>query len=261
MKGCCNINRANTQGGFTLLELLIAMVLVLAIIVGVERFMAGVVFDQVVTGQRQEEATETHIVLSNLSRDIARSNFYPYASFGSGLPTAALPAAAGNGQNLFGVRYAAPVGTSDCNGAATANQPLAGHAGWVLMENRYVLTTDDGVVSLSCDGSGGDNGQVRLIDNVAQNVPLGAVGVAANAVLDDGSVVDLVAAPQFIPTNTQLVRLCVLTRVGQNVNDASSATTDCEGVTLPASSNPDWVYYKTQMDVAVGSHGFLAGVP
>ncbi len=251
-------HRINAQAGFTLLELLISMVLVLAIIIGVQRFMAGVVFDQTIIGERQEVASETRLVLSNVSRDIARANFYPHASFSDDLPNAALPPAVGGGQNLFGVRYAAPVGTADCNGAAVANQQLAGHAGWVLMENRYVLTTAGGVVSLSCDGSGGNNGQVRLIDNVAQNLPERVVvAVTVNAILDNGNTEDLVANPQFIPINTQLVRLCLLTRVAQNVGDDSAATTDCAGAGLPVVSA--WVYYKTQMDVAVGSHGFLAG--
>ncbi|WP_189490890.1 PulJ/GspJ family protein [Formosimonas limnophila] len=250
-------HRINSQAGFTLLELLISMVLVLAIIIGVQRFMSGVVFDQTIIGERQEVASETRLVLSNVSRDIARANFYPHASFSDDLPNAVLPPAVGGGQNLFGVRYVAPVGTPDCNGDTTDNQALAGHVGWTLIENRYVLTRTDGVFSLSCDGSGGDSGQVRLIDNVAKYLPSGVVGVTVDAILYNAEPVDLVANPQFIPTNTKLVRLCLLTRVAQNVGDDSAATTDCAGAALPVVSA--WVYYKTQVDVAVGSHGFLAG--
>jgi Tfp pilus assembly protein PilV len=244
----------DTQSGFTLFELLLAMILVLAVVIGVQQFMAGVVSDQNMIGDRQADASETQIVLSNLSRDVARANFYPYATFGGGLANSGqLAACAGAGcQNLFGVRYAAPAGAADCNGNRVQGNVINNTSvGWTLIQNRYVLTTVNGVQRLSCDGSGGNVGQRRQINQVVQ--------VTANAILNDGTNVNLTNAPQFIPANTQLVRICIVTRVPQRqiVGDVAAATTNCTNQAL--ANNAGWVNYKIMLDVVVGSHSFLSG--
>lgn len=61
------------QGGFTLLELLISVLLMLGIVIVVQRYVAGVVVDQTVVQLRQDQSSQVQISLSNLKRDVAKA--------------------------------------------------------------------------------------------------------------------------------------------------------------------------------------------
>ena len=66
-----SIRKKIKQGGFTLLELLISVLLMLGIVIVVQRYVAGVVVDQTVVQLRQDQSSQIQISLSNLKRDVA----------------------------------------------------------------------------------------------------------------------------------------------------------------------------------------------
>lgn len=243
------------QSGFTLLELLIALVLILVVIIGVQRFMAGVVVDQQDIGVRQDLASESRIVLSNIARDAAQANFYPVSKQTTAFTAAPTPmvTCTGSGStlgvssacaNVLGVQYAAPAGAKDCTGSAAPSSPLV-PAGWVLVNNRYVLTTDSGVISLSCKGNGNDDGQKDLLDNV----------LAFRATTSDSAAV---LSNVYVPVGTRLLHLCVLTKSAQTSPDAQAANSDCSGAALAPVVG--WTFYKTELDVLVEPAPFPAGM-
>ena len=255
MIGLLNHKTPHKQSGFTLLELLIALVLVLVVIIGVQRFMAGVVVDQQDIGTRQNMASDSRIVLSNIARDVAQANFYPVSNRASAFSATPTPLAACTGsgstlgsstacQNVLGVQYAAPAGAKDCTGSAAPSSPLV-PAGWVLVNNRYVLTTDSGVVSLSCEGNGNSSLQLDLLDNVLQ---FSATASNSSATLSN----------VYVPVGTRLLHLCVLTKVAQINADAQAAHSDCAGAALAEVAG--WVFYKTELDVLVEPASFAAGM-
>ena len=154
-------HRIHKQQGFTLLELLVALVLVLVLVVSVQRYIAGVSVDHEYLSQRHDDVTQVRIALSNIQRDVAQAGYFPYASdIDSNAPNA-MPVGIFYSKNQLRVTSYQPRDTAkDCNGAqkqyvqGAANQGLYTH-GWTYVENVYSIVKG----SLTCDGNGGDNGR------------------------------------------------------------------------------------------------------
>ena len=69
-----------TQTGFTLLELLFAMAIVLVVVVATQRYVAGVLTDREHLSAQQDQTNQINVVLSNMQNDVARAGFIPVAS-------------------------------------------------------------------------------------------------------------------------------------------------------------------------------------
>ena len=69
-----------TQTGFTLLELLFAMAIVLMVVVATQRYVAGVLTDREHLSAQQDQTSQINVVLSNMQNDVARAGFIPIAS-------------------------------------------------------------------------------------------------------------------------------------------------------------------------------------
>ncbi len=154
--------RLLAQRGFTMIELLVSILVVMVIVVAVQRYVAGVLTDRADLSAQQDQMTQINIVLNNVQTDVARAGFIPVAS--ADVPT--------DVANKVGLEVR-------CVGADCKNQALwlaywtrenpaydclhsrvlsARTAGWVRVENIYQFhgagTSSDPLV-FGCDGNGG----------------------------------------------------------------------------------------------------------
>ena len=235
------------QGGFTLLELLISVVLMLGIVIVVQRYVAGVVVDQAAVHLRQDQSSQIQASLTSLKRDVAQAGSYPVATTaGAALfapvrmsllnaGVAVVPCAPANcvGDQL-NVASVMPVGAADCHGNAiqyTAANGLLNN-GWVFVYNQYAFVNAGGQLHLTCRGNGGNVGWKKILSNI--------VGFQFSQTGLNGSV--------------RLIGLCLVTSDASGLNDGSATLTDCAGNNLPAGS----VFYKTRIDMPVNHYAFTA---
>ena len=235
-------HRIHKQQGFTLLELLVALVLVLVLVVSVQRYIAGVSVDHEYLSQRHDDVTQVRIALSNIQRDVAQAGYFPYASdIDSNAPNA-MPVGIFYSKNQLRVASYQPRDTAkDCNGAqkqyvqGAANQGLY-LQGWTYVENVYSIVKG----SLTCDGNGGDNGRRAVLDNIEEMVFTDKSG------------------QPLAESGNNFIQVCLITSGESKALLGSSIPKMCDGKT----STPNIAgraYYKTQVDMPVYGASFLAG--
>ncbi|WP_192878969.1 prepilin-type N-terminal cleavage/methylation domain-containing protein [Ephemeroptericola cinctiostellae] len=238
------------QSGFTLLELLISVLLMLGIVIAVQRYVAGVVVDQTVVQLRQDQSSQVQISLSNLKRDVAQAGSYPFATTAGvalfapaqmnvlkvGVSIAPCTAANCVGSQL-NVASVVPVAQArDCHGNAiqyTAANGLLNN-GWVFVYNQYAFQRNGTLLDLTCLGNG------------------------AAPAFGWRDILSGVVGAQFNQTNingvARLIGLCIVTSDASGLNDGSATLTDCAGNGLPAGA----VFYKTRIDMPVNNYSFTA---
>lgn len=245
-----SIRKKIKQGGFTLLELLISVLLMLGIVIVVQRYVAGVVVDQTVVQLRQDQSSQIQISLSNLKRDVAKAGSYPFATTtGAALFTpgqmnllragiSISPCAANNcvGAKLNVASVVPAAQAADCHGNAAQYTAANGllNNGWVFVYNQYAFRGNGALLNLTCLGNGG--------------VPaFGWRGILSGIV-----------SAQFSQSNinavTRLISLCIVTSDASGLNDGSATLTDCAGNNLPTGA----VFYKTRIDMPVNNYSFTA---
>lgn len=230
---------SSRQSGFTLIEVLLALVLILVVIIGVQRFMSGVASDQEVLTQRGDVLSQSRMVLSNMGRSIELANFTPVAQGLTDFPVSSAMACSASGcQNVMAIRYRAPSGVMGCSGVLVDS---SGSSQWVVVEDTYRLSKNGSTYQLDCQTKGSTQPKV-LIKNVYQ--------IDAKAFDDAGGLLSM--AGGFVPANTARVHLCLIVEQAQNTPDAISAQTDCMGHAL--TQQLGYVWYRTDLDVAVKSH-------
>ncbi|MGL4766546.1 MAG: prepilin-type N-terminal cleavage/methylation domain-containing protein [Formosimonas sp.] len=213
------MNKRHAQSGFTLLELLIALTLVVVVLLTTQRYIAGLAGDHRGISERHTKATQLRIALSNMQRDVAQAGYYPYAQ-------------AGNPKNKIGVfihnnkltiaSYQPKSSARDCNGAAIQLE----NTDWVYVANTYSLENG----SLRCDGNGGNNGALAVLDGVSQ---------LKFSALTNGS-----------------VHVCLITQESQASLGEPLATTDCNDAAL---ANQGTHHYKISVEMPVHTFNFPAG--
>lgn len=229
---------ARLQKGFTLLELLISLVLVLVLLISVQRYIAGVTVDFEGIAERRDQATQTRIALTNMQRDVAQAGYFPLASNNSGNSPAGVTFSGG----LLTVTSFQPSATAvDCNGASTQYNGAATIVGsnnqsWVAVQNVYEIVGD----SLTCNGNGGNNGRRAIFDRVVQMQVSNAQGQIASA------------------NSNSFVSVCIISREPSSSLGNTATTTLCDDAT----STPNVVgesYFKVRVDMPVRATSFLAG--
>ena len=221
--------KQSNQRGFTLIELLIALALVLVVLVGVQRYIAGVTIDQQGISERRSQATQTRIALSNMQRDVAQAGYVPYAD--EFIPTSPVGVLAI--KNTLTVASYQPAATArDCNNAGKNYA----QTGWVYVENIYKISEG----SLACDGNGGDNGALKVLDDVQQMI-------VTNSIADSFAAID----------NVQMVNVCIITSESSVSIGGVPTTTMCDGAAI--TPKPDITYFKIIADMPVYRSSFKAG--
>ncbi|TDR31857.1 PilW family protein [Hydromonas duriensis] len=276
------------QAGFTLLELLISLSMVLLVVVGVQMFTSGVVFDQKNISEDHDQSTQTRIALTNIQRDVAQSGFYPLL-VDAGFDDEAKSLFSKTQKNYLGVQLVClnngvctglnvgsiqPVGSAtDCNGNGsgadgqlTAEQyakggsflpgtdvPVFSKDGkWAIVYNQY--SVDSVLDTLTCRGSGASerNGYRARLSHLAND----NASVHYTAVTND----NLGLSKRMTAPANRLVSLCIITLENATAAPAVPVDTDCAGGALsPAGVGK--AYVKTHIDMPVYTESFIAGAP
>ena len=172
-----HLSKASTkfQHGFTFLELLIAMGIVLMVIVAVQQFVSQVSVDGHALSIQQDENSQTEIVLSNLQNDLARAGFTPFASE-SGITQIAQAVKLSNcdgadckGEELTIEYWNKSSEARDCLGQdyndKNDKETVVQQSGWTLVRNIYQFRKDGDQLILYCKGNGGQYFQ-PLLNNI-----------------------------------------------------------------------------------------------
>ena len=231
-----------TQTGFTLLELLFAMAIVLMVVVAAQRYAAGVLTDREYLSTQQDQINQINVVLSNMQNDVARAGFIPVASVSQwtegqlsnvGVDVRCLNNNCTN-KELRTAYWTRENPAYDCvhNKVETTRK-----AGWVEVENVYRFQKTDGVWVLGCDGNGGDKGGYW---EGFTNPTEGDIE-DFNWTLDDS-----VGA-----NGAKLLHFCVTTRTAKNNQIAGGSQPKSCKTGEPLSNNETWVYQTIQLDMLV----------
>ena len=230
------------QAGFTLLELLFAMAIVLVVVVATQRYVAGVLTDREHLSAQQDQTSQINVVLSNMQNDVARAGFIPVASVSQwtegqlsnvGVDVRCLNNNCTN-KELRTAYWTRENPAYDCvhNKVETTRK-----AGWVEVENVYRFQKTDGVWVLGCDGNGGDKGGYW---EGFTNPTEGDIE-DFNWTLDDS-----VGA-----NGAKLLHFCVTTRTAKNNQIAGGSQPKSCKTGEPLSNNETWVYQTIQLDMLV----------
>ena len=231
-----------TQTGFTLLELLFAMAIVLMVVVAAQRYAAGVLTDREYLSTQQDQINQINVVLSNMQNDVARAGFIPVASVSQwtegqlsnvGVDVRCLNNNCTN-KELRTAYWTRENPAYDCvhNKVETTRT-----AGWVEVENVYRFQKTDGVWVLGCDGNGGDKGGYW---EGFTNPTEGDIE-DFNWTLDDS-----VGA-----NGAKLLHFCVTTRTAKNNQIAGGSQPKSCKTGEPLSNDGAWVYQTIQLDMLV----------
>ena len=231
-----------TQTGFTLLELLFAMAIVLVVVVAAQRYVAGVLTDREHLSAQQDQTNQINVVLSNMQNDVARAGFIPVASVSQwtegqlsnvGVDVRCLNNNCTN-KELRTAYWTRENPAYDCvhNKVETTRT-----AGWVEVENVYRFQKTDGVWVLGCDGNGGDKGGYW---EGFTNPTEGDIE-DFNWTLDDS-----VGA-----NGAKLLHFCVTTRTAKNNQIAGGSQPKSCKTGEPLSNNETWVYQTIELDMLV----------
>ena len=229
-----------TQTGFTLLELLFAMAIVLVVVVATQRYVAGVLTDREHLSAQQDQINQINVVLSNMQNDVARAGFIPVASVSQwtegqlsnvGVDVRCLNNNCTN-KELRTAYWTRENPAYDCvhNKVETTRT-----AGWVEVENVYRFQKTDGVWVLGCDGNGGGGDWGGFTNPTEGDIE------DFNWTLDDS-----VGA-----NGAKLLHFCVTTRTAKNNQIAGGSQPKSCKTGEPLSNNETWVYQTIQLDMLV----------
>ena len=229
-----------TQTGFTLLELLFAMAIVLVVVVATQRYVAGVLTDREHLSAQQDQTNQINVVLSNMQNDVARAGFIPVASVSQwtegqlsnvGVDVRCLNNNCTN-KELRTAYWTRENPAYDCvhNKVETTRT-----AGWVEVENVYRFQKTDGVWVLGCDGNGGGGYWEGFTNPTEGDIE------DFNWTLDDS-----VGA-----NGAKLLHFCVTTRTAKNNQIAGGSQPKSCKTGEPLSNNETWVYQTIELDMLV----------
>ena len=229
-----------TQTGFTLLELLFAMAIVLVVVVAAQRYVAGVLTDREHLSAQQDQTNQINVVLSNMQNDVARAGFIPVASVSQwtegqlsnvGVDVRCLNNNCTN-KELRTAYWTRENPAYDCvhNKVETTRT-----AGWVEVENVYRFQKTDGVWVLGCDGNGGGGYWEGFTNPTEGDIE------DFNWTLDDS-----VGA-----NGAKLLHFCVTTRTAKNNQIAGGSQPKSCKTGEPLSNDGAWVYQTIELDMLV----------
>ena len=229
-----------TQTGFTLLELLFAMAIVLVVVVAAQRYVAGVLTDREHLSAQQDQTNQINVVLSNMQNDVARAGFIPVASVSQwtegqlsnvGVDVRCLNNNCTN-KELRTAYWTRENPAYDCvhNKVETTRT-----AGWVEVENVYRFQKTDGVWVLGCDGNGGDGNWEGFTNPTEGDIENFNWTLDSNAT-DSGA---------------KLLHFCVTTRTAKNNQIAGGSQPKSCKTGEPLSNDGAWVYQTIQLDMLV----------
>ena len=229
-----------TQTGFTLLELLFAMAIVLVVVVAAQRYVAGVLTDREHLSAQQDQTNQINVVLSNMQNDVARAGFIPVASVSQwtegqlsnvGVDVRCLNNNCTN-KELRTAYWTRENPAYDCvhNKVETTRT-----AGWVEVENVYRFQKTDGVWVLGCDGNGGGGDWGGFTNPTEGDIE------DFNWTLDDS-----VGA-----NGAKLLHFCVTTRTAKNNQIAGGSQPKSCKTGEPLSNDGAWVYQTIELDMLV----------
>ena len=229
-----------TQTGFTLLELLFAMAIVLVVVVATQRYVAGVLTDREHLSAQQDQTNQINVVLSNMQNDVARAGFIPVASVSQwtegqlsnvGVDVRCLNNNCTN-KELRTAYWTRENPAYDCvhNKVETTRT-----AGWVEVENVYRFQKTDGVWVLGCDGNGGGGYWEGFTNPTEGDIE------DFNWTLDDS-----VGA-----NGAKLLHFCVTTRTAKNNQIAGGSQPKSCKTGEPLSNDGAWVYQTIELDMLV----------
>lgn len=277
------------QGGFTLLELLIAMSLMLLLVVGVQMFTSGVVVDQQNISEDHDQATQTRIALTNIQRDVAQSGFYPFFADPDKASSANDPEKA-----LFTSTQLSYLGTQlvctngvctglnvgsiqavgsavDCNGngsgddgkltteqfaiggnlpGATDVSPFSKDGKWAIVYNQYSIDKKEDELTCRGNGAAESNGYRARLSQLANDNASIHFSAVTNASL---KLNNSIAAP-----SNRMISLCIITLENSTATPTMPVKVDCAGGTL-TSAPAGKAYIKTHIDMPVYAESFIAG--
>ncbi len=229
-----------TQTGFTLLELLFAMAIVLVVVVATQRYVAGVLTDREHLSAQQDQINQINVVLSNMQNDVARAGFIPVASVSQwtegqlsnvGVDVRCLNNNCTN-KELRTAYWTRENPAYDCvhNKVETTRT-----AGWVEVENVYRFQKTDGVWVLGCDGNGGDGNWEGFTNPTEGDIE------NFNWTLDSNAVVN----------GAKLLHFCVTTRTAKNNQVAGNMQAHSCSTGTALVNNDTWVYQTIELDMLV----------
>ena len=229
-----------TQTGFTLLELLFAMAIVLVVVVAAQRYVAGVLTDREHLSAQQDQTNQINVVLSNMQNDVARAGFIPVASVSQwtegqlsnvGVDVRCL----NNNCTNKELRTAYRTRENPAYDCVHNKVETTRTAGWVEVENVYRFQKTDGVWVLGCDGNGGGGDWEGFTNPTEGDIE------DFNWTLDDS-----VGA-----NGAKLLHFCVTTRTAKNNQIAGGSQPKSCKTGEPLSNNETWVYQTIQLDMLV----------
>ena len=229
-----------TQTGFTLLELLFAMAIVLVVVVAAQRYVAGVLTDREHLSAQQDQTNQINVVLSNMQNDVARAGFIPVASVSQwtegqlsnvGVDVRCLNNNCTN-KELRTAYWTRENPAYDCvhNKVETTRT-----AGWVEVENVYRFQKMNGVWVLGCDGNGGGGDWEGFTNPTEGDIE------DFNWTLDSNAT----------DSGAKLLHFCVTTRTAKNNQIAGGSQPKSCKTGEPLSNNETWVYQTIQLDMLV----------
>ena len=231
-----------TQTGFTLLELLFAIAIVLVVVVATQRYVAGVLTDREHLSAQQDQTNQINVVLSNMQNDVARAGFIPIASVPSFTEDdvkntgVIVRRCSGNnciGNELWLAYWMQGDSVYDCLG----NQVTARSAGWTRVENIYQFRRDSlsAPLVLGCDGNGGGQIWRGLTNDVEGDIE------DFNWVLDSNAA----------DSGAKLLHFCVTTRTAKNNQVAGNMQAHSCSTGMALVNNDTWVYQTIRLDMLV----------
>ena len=227
------------QKGFTLLELLFTLVLMLIVVVAVQRYVAGVTIDEEHFSNQQDQTSQLFMVLGNIRNDVAKAGFTPVASEIKAQridnpveirPCSTTTKGACQNNTELVIRYWAFGNGStvyDCIGDKVSNRT----GKWALVENIYRVK-DNG--ELGCSGNGGKTGKT---DSMFNNVD------SFNWQLGEAD----------LNTGARMLSLCFTTRLDQKtaIVKKGQAINCVTNNPVDVASNPSNIFNTTRVDLVV----------
>ena len=242
-----------TQTGFTLLEFLFAMAIVLVVVVAAQRYVAGVLTDREHLSAQQDQTNQIDIVLSNIQNDVARAGFIPIASVPSftdvdvnntGVSVRSCTGNNCDGDELWVAYWTQGDSVYDCLG----NQVAVQTSGWTRVENVYQFRRDSlsAPLVLGCDGNGGPNGGTwrGLTNNIVGDIRSNEdenIDEFFKWTLDSNAAVN----------GAKLLHFCVTTRTAKNNQVAGNMQAHSCSTGTALVNDDTWVYQTIQLDMLV----------
>ena len=257
------VHSLHLQAGFTLLELLFAMAIVLVVVVAAQRYAAGVLTDREHLSAQQDQTSQINVVLSNMQNDVARAGFIPVASNqwtdeqlntelkNVGVDVRCVDTKCEN-KELWTSYWTRENPAYDCvhNKVTTTRT-----AGWVRVENVYRFQKMNGVWVFGCDGNGGDKGgywegftndvvgDIRDKEDNKEKKEKESIDDVFKWTLDDSVGVGTNGA--------KLLHFCVTTRTAKNNQVAGNMRAYSCSTGTALVNNDTWVYQTIELDMLV----------